>query len=154
PGSLRAAIMSVNADPSPSTDGINFTLAQSTPQTIHLASPLPTITHSVKLFGYINGFVSSPIELDGSAFLGRVSGVAGISIQATGSVNPFECVIQGFKIDNFVRGIRIDNRGSSAPARIELDNNEMEARAGGAGIIFLAGTGVTTGRIFDNDITT
>ena len=68
PGSLRAAITSVNADPSPGTDDIVFDIPASTAPllnvpvpgfdpgtqtwTITLNSPLPAITHAVSIDGY------------------------------------------------------------------------------------------------------
>src|SRR5262245_18597886 len=153
PGSLRAAIMSVNADPNPRSDDIDFRIDPTAPQTIHLASALPTITHQVRIFGYDSGHVSSEVGLDGSALVRTAPRAAGISIRATGPVTEFECVVQGLKIEHFITGIKIDNEGSSTPARIALDNNDIVTRAGGAGIVFKAGTGATWGSFFYNSIT-
>src|SRR6516164_6081679 len=46
-GSLRSAIQSVNADPSPSLDCIDFNIAPTAPKTINLKLDLPILTHQV-----------------------------------------------------------------------------------------------------------
>jgi hypothetical protein len=65
PGSLRAAILSVNADPNPKLADIEFTIDGTAPHTIHLASALPTITHPVRIIGFDSGSASSKVGLDG-----------------------------------------------------------------------------------------
>jgi hypothetical protein len=145
--------MSVNADPDPHSDDIDVNINHAVPQTIKLMSALPTITHQVRIFGYDDGYVSSEIELDGSGLVRTTPGTAGLSIRATDPDADFECVIQGFKIDNFITGIKIDNAGSSTPVHFDVDNNDIVTRAGGAGVVFNAGTGATWGRFFYNSIT-
>jgi hypothetical protein len=152
PGSLRDAIMKVNADPSSSLDTIDFKLPPTAPPTINLISNLPVITHQVFIDGSTQfGFMGSPIvELNGSA----VPGGTGLVIRATGAVSPFVGAIKALKIDNFVVGIRISDAGSSTPASITLVNNSIVAAPGGKGIVLLAGTNATTAQITSNSITT
>jgi hypothetical protein len=65
PGSLRAAILSANAQPGPST--IDFNIGSGGTQTIELTSPLPVITRPVVLDGSTQpGFAGTPlVTLDG-----------------------------------------------------------------------------------------
>jgi hypothetical protein len=154
PGSLRSAIMSVNADTHPYSDDIDVNINHAVPQTIKLMSALPTITRQVRIFGYDGGYGSREIELDGSGLVRTAPGAAGLSIQATGQDTDFEWVIQGFKIDNFITGIKIDNSGSSTRFHLGVYNNDIVTRAGGAGVVFNAGTGATWGGFFYNSITT
>jgi hypothetical protein len=113
-GSLRFAMMSVNADPSPSRDIINFNIPPTAPKTINLKSALPDLTHEVWIDGATQpGFEGKPlVELNGSA----VPGATGLAIRATGPARRFLGRIQGLKIDNFATGIKIDDGGSSTPA--------------------------------------
>src|SRR6516165_4494662 len=50
-GSLRSAILSVNADPSLSLDVIDFNIPPTAPPFINIVSPLPVITHQVFVDG-------------------------------------------------------------------------------------------------------
>jgi hypothetical protein len=152
PGSLRTAILSVNADPSLSLDTIDFNIPPTAPPFINLTSPLPVITHQVFIDGTSQfGFMGTPIvELNGAA----VPGATGLVIRATGAVNPFVGAIKALKIDNFSTGIRILDAGSSTPANMQLVNNSIVSTPGGSGIVFLAGTADTTALFMKNAITT
>jgi len=96
PGSLREAIAAANA--SPGADQINFNI-DTGPQTIALASRLPTITDQLTIDGTTqSGFSSSPlIAIDGS----RVDG-DGLRIAAGG------CLIRGLAIDGFTGGAGVN----------------------------------------------
>ena len=151
-GSLRSAILSVNADPSLSLDVIDFNIPPTAPPFINIVSPLPVITHQVFVDGSSQpGFISSPIvDLKGPALPLPI----GLAIRATGAVTPFVGAIKALKIDNFVTGISIQDAGSSTPANMLLINNSIMAAPGGNGIVFLAGTADTTAQIVSNSITT
>jgi hypothetical protein len=152
PGSLRSAITSVNADPSPSLDFIEFNLPPTAPKTINLKSALPVLTHQVWIDGFTQpGRGRDPVvELNGSA----VPGATGLTIRATGAVTPFVASVQGLKIDHFATGIKVDDAGSSTAATIDVASNDIVSAPGGNGIIYHAGTGATTGLIATNHITT
>ena len=152
PGTLRAAILSVNADPNPNLDVIDFHLPPTAPPIINLKSALPTITHQVFVDGTSQpGFMGTPlVEVNGAA----VPGVAGLVIKAAGAPNGFTGAIRALKIDNCAIGIRIVDTGSNIPAKIVLDNNSIMSTPGGSGIIFLAGINATQGQITNNSITT
>jgi hypothetical protein len=152
PGSLRTAILNVNADPSLSLDTIDFNIAPTAPPFINLTSALPVITHQVFIDGSSQfGFMGTPIvELNGAA----APGATGLVIRATGPVTPFVGAINALKIDNFSTGIRILDTGSSTPANMSLVNNSIVSTPGGNGIVFLAGTADTTALFMKNAITT
>ena len=99
-GSLRRAINLANA--TPGADRIEFAIG-SGPQTINLASALPTITEPLTIAGQTQpGFAGAPlIELNGAAAGHGASGLA-LSAGASGTV------VRGLVINNFNGdGIRV-----------------------------------------------
>jgi hypothetical protein len=91
-GSLRQAILNANANPG--VDTISFMIG-SGPQTINLASPLPTITDPVILDGTSQpGYAGTPlIEINGA----NAGSTDGISITAGGSV------VRGLAVNRFAK---------------------------------------------------
>ena len=141
PGSLRQAILNANANAGPSgTDEITFDIPGPVPRTIHLLSPLPTITDLVTIDGTTQpGFAGTPIvELDGSqagpaadgltldAAFATVKGLVinrfsgdGIHVIRQESTNGFDTIEGNF--------IGTDVSGTTAPGNggfgIEIDNS-------------------------------
>ena len=91
-GSLRAAILSANGNPNPST--IDFEITSGV-QRIHLQSPLPTIVNPVTLDGSTQpGFSEAPLIILDGTFAG--SSADGLEI-AGGDSTVRDLVIHGFQ---------------------------------------------------------
>src|SRR5205085_2817947 len=105
PGSLRQAILDVNADTgNPAADTINFAITGDGVHTIRPLSELPAITHPVFVDGYtqsgsrpntlaVGDDAALAIELDGSL---QVGGSRGLTISAANTV------VRGLAINRFV----------------------------------------------------
>jgi uncharacterized repeat protein (TIGR01451 family) len=82
-GSLRAAIIALDADPVLGADTISFAIPGSGPQTIALQSPLPVITHAVAIDGTTQtGYFPNDtplVVIDGS---GAGAGANGLTLTA------------------------------------------------------------------------
>ena len=104
-GSLRQAILDANA--SPGTDTITFSIGSGGVQTIGLVSGLPTITDPVIIDGTTQpGFAGKPIiELNGA---NAGANTHGISLSAGNST------IKGLVINRFRDGIRIQAAGGNS----------------------------------------
>lgn len=105
PGSLRQAILNVNADAG--ADSITFNIAGSGVQTISLNSPLPAIANTVTIDGTTQtGYVGTPlIELNGS----NASG-AGLDFEAGSAGSQ----VVGLTIDSFSgAGVLLNSGGAT-----------------------------------------
>ena len=105
-GSLRNAIITVNADADPRQDTIAFDIPGFGRQTIAPSSPLPPITHSVLIDGFAQpGYAGSPlIELSGP----NPAVIDGLTITGSG------VTIRGLAIDDFSSGAAIVISGPGA----------------------------------------
>jgi hypothetical protein len=150
PGSLRQAIL--NANDAPGTDTIRFDIG-SGPQTITLASALPTITDSVTIDGTSQpGYTDTPlIDINGS----QLTGADGLTISAGSST------IKGLKIGHFRlgSGIVLTGAGKNTIGGVDPATNEVDPDAGNIiafndfnGVSVLDGTDNTIrgNRIFGN----
>jgi hypothetical protein len=128
-GSLRDAILRVNADPNAATDTISFALG-SGPQTIALQSALPTLTHRVIIDAPTQpGFGGAPqIMLDGTA---AGPGANGLTLTAGNSTT------MGLDIVNFSSdGILLEGNGGDTVTAcyVGIDANGNVLGNGGNGI--------------------
>ncbi len=112
-GTLRQAIVDVDADPNPGVDTIAFDIGSGV-QTIEPASPLPTITQPVIIDGYTEPGAGpntmNPESGDNAALMIELSGVndptaPGLNISAGNST------VQGLVINQFQTAINITGSG-------------------------------------------
>jgi hypothetical protein len=109
-GTLRQALVDVNADPGKGLDGIAFSIPGAGLHTISPLKILPLITHPVFLDGTTQpGFAGKPVvELEGSG-IGVTPGANGLAL-STGSDGS---IIRGLVINRFF-GQQIDISGSNS----------------------------------------
>lgn len=139
PGTLRSAILFVNAESSPDT--ITFNIPGTGVQSIALTSALPAVTNSVTIDGTSQpGYAGSPlIELNGA---GAGAGVNGLELDAANSM------VKGLVINRFSGdGILIPSGGSDTIQGnyIGTDPTGAIAEGNGTGIVVSSGNNVIGG---------
>jgi hypothetical protein len=148
-GSLRQAIVNVNADSSPDT--IQFNIPGTGVQTINLASSLPAIANAVTIDGYSQpGASPSTLTTGSNAVLEIVLNGAGAGSKADGlTVNASNVTIQGLVIQNFPgNGIVLTNVTSNDVVQgnfLGTDATGLVAAANG-------GDGIHLQSAFDNTL--
>jgi parallel beta-helix repeat protein len=134
PGSLRQAILDLNATPNgawSTQNGIQFNVPGAGLHSIALQSALPTVTNPVIIDGTTQpGYAGKPlIELSGAALFG---GVDGLHISAGSSI------VRGLVINRFLDAqIRLDTNGNDIVA-----GNYLGTDSTGTQDFFTGGTGV------------
>jgi hypothetical protein len=153
PGSLRAAILSVNHDTANSgVDEIDFKLSGTGMHTIKLTTELPAVTHPVFLNGGSQrAYAGTPlVQIDGGGIPG---GGDGLTIDARGHGSSFSAEVMGLAFRHVRDGIQVLDDQSSTALNVKLHDNQITAQ-GGEGINISAGTTSATVQVVHNQVTT
>ncbi len=145
PGSLREALDTANATPTPDT--VTFAIPGAGPHVIRPASPLPVISTPVTLDGFSQPGASGDawpptlkIVLDGTLAGANANGLA-IASNAVGAVTS----VKGLVVRNFSRyGVTVGGKAEITQCYVGANPDGATAAGNGAGGIFVDGDGLAT----------